>query len=59
MVLWAQPCWTGGCGPWAWYGAGSSVNTGSSYGNVWWNTPYGVVDYQTGGASLPNPSILQ
>lgn len=48
MAIWAQPCTDGTCGPWTWWGAGSSVYdiTGSNNGSAYWNTPYGVI---TGG----------
>ena len=42
MAIWAQPCTSSvGCGPWAWWGAGSIVVDLNGGGN-WWNTPYGT-----------------
>ena len=47
MAIYAQPCSQYGCGPWAWYGAGSSLSCVDPFGHyscpTWWNTPYGQV----------------
>lgn len=47
MAIYAQPCSIWGCGPWAWYGAGSSLSCVDQFSHytcpTWWNTPYGQV----------------
>ena len=58
MAIWAQPCGdTYGCGPWAWWGAGSQSEcwSGGNPCHAWWNTPYGSVEIMDSGQG---PSVL-